>query len=449
MPAQTRALFRIVHPLVTAIFLLLTLSATAFAQGRSLLRDPDIEHGLKELARPLIATAGLNPARIDILVINDDRMNAFVANDRLMVLHSGLIMRMDSAAELQAVIAHEVAHIANGHLARRQANARAASRVSAIGLAVGLAAALAGDARAGSGAALGIASGANNVFLGHTRAEESSADASGLRYMAEVGIDPSAMVTVLNRFRGQEALSASRQDAYVRSHPLTRDRLRNVTARAGGFTPRDYDPAVADYWFNRTKGKLSAFLRNPSWTLRRVKASDTSDVGLMRRAVALHRKPDPKAANRAIEALAAKRPKDPYVAELQGQIYLEGGSVSKAVNAYGRAASLAPSNGLILAGYGRALLAANHRDALKVLRRARDRDPGNARLLRDLARSFAAAGDGGNASLATAERYVLLGRMNDAGIHAGRAVGLLPRGSPGWRRADEIVAASRRSGEDR
>ena len=87
MPAQTRALFRIVHPLVTAIFLLLTLSATAFAQGRSLLRDPDIEHGLKELARPLIATAGLNPARIDILVINDDRMNAFVANDRLKVLH--------------------------------------------------------------------------------------------------------------------------------------------------------------------------------------------------------------------------------------------------------------------------------------------------------------------------------------------------------------------------
>ena len=415
----------------------------AFAQ--TILRDPDIEHGLGELARPLITAAGLSAARVDVLVIKDDRMNAFIVDDRTVFIHSGLILRLGSAAELQAVIAHELAHIANGHIARRMANRRAADRVAAVGAALGLAAAIAGSPDVGGAASIGVASSANRVFLGHTRAEEASADASGLRFMADAGVDPNAMVEVLDIFRGQEALVAGRQDPYVRSHPLTRDRLRDVKGRASAMTPRATDPALADYWFNRAKSKLSAFLRNPSWTLRRVKKNDTSDAGLMQRAVALHRKPDAKAARRAIDTLVQKRPDDPFIHELRGQILLESRDLSGAVNAYARAAKIAPRNALILAGYGRALLAAKQPGALDVLRRARDTDPRSPRLLRDLAQAYANEGQNGQAALATAERYALLGRLNDAEIHANRATGLLPRGSPGWRRADDILAAARRA----
>ena len=66
--------------------------------------------------------------------------------------------------------------------------------------------------------------------MAHTRAEEASADQSALRYMVSAGIDPEAMLEVLDLFRGQEALSVGRQDPYVRSHPLTRDRYRTVQA---------------------------------------------------------------------------------------------------------------------------------------------------------------------------------------------------------------------------
>lgn len=427
---------------LAGLMLWLALSTVSLAQ--TILRDPDIEHGLRELARPLITTAGLSPARIDILVIQDDRMNAFIVDDRTVFIHSGLILRLETAAELQAVIAHELAHIANGHIARRMANRRAAGRVAAVGAALGVAAALAGNPDVGGAASIGVASSANRVFLGHTRAEEASADASGLRYMAEAGIDPAAMVTVLDRFRGQEALVVDRQDPYVRSHPLTRDRLRDVKGRASAIKARAGDPARADYWFNRSKGKLSAFLRNPSWTLRRVKKKDASDVAILRRAVAHHRKPDPSKARAEIDALARKRPDDPFVHELRGQILLESRDLGGAVNAYARAANLAPRNALILAGYGRALLAAKQPGALDVLRRARDLDPRSPRLLRDLAQAYAARGQNGQASLATAERYALVGRLNDAEIHAGRAVGILPRGSPGWRRADDILAAAKR-----
>ena len=173
--------------------------------------------------------------------------------------------------------------------------------------------------------------------------------------------------------------------------------------------------------------------------------SDGSDVAILRRAVAHHRKPDAKAARAEIDRLAAKRPRDPFVHELRGQILLEARDVRGAIAAYGRAAELAPGNALILAGYGRALLAAERPEALDVLRRARDRDPGDPRLLRDLAHAYAKAGRTGEASLATAERYALLGRLDDAAINAQRAAGLLPRGSPGWLRAEDIIRVAARA----
>lgn len=430
---------------VLAFALAVTLAVPAYAQ--SLIRDADIEYALGQLARPLIAAAGLNPNRIDVLVINDDRMNAFVVNDRTVFVHSGLILRLNGADELQAVIAHELAHIANGHITRRMANRRSAGATAVVATALAAAAALAGEGAAGGAAAIGATSSANRRFLSHTRAEEAAADSSGLRFMAEAGVDPAAARRVLELFRGQEALSVGRQDPYVRAHPLTRDRLRAVEGLAAGLGSNFPQDPTTNYWFLRAQGKLGAFLRAPSWTLRQVGRNDRSDVGLLRRAVAHHRQPDADRAMQAIDALVAKRPNDPFVHELRGQILLESRQFGAAIAAYERAAAIAPGNPLILAGLGRALLtredAAGNRRALEVLEAARSRDPRDPSAMRNLAVAYARTGNGGMASLATAERYALLGRMADAALHAQRASGALRQGSPGWRRAQDILAASK------
>ncbi|MEM1066856.1 MAG: M48 family metalloprotease [Pseudomonadota bacterium] len=429
--------------LCIAIVVAVTTAAPAVA--RSLIRDADIEYALGRLAQPLIAAAGLNANRIDILVINDDSMNAFVVNDRAVFLHSGMILRLDTAAELQAVIAHELAHIANGHIARRMTNRRAAGTVGGIAMALGAVAAASGEAGAGAAMAVGAANSANRRFLTHTRAEEAAADASGVRFMADAGVDPTAAAKVLNRFRGQEALSVDRQDPYIRSHPLTRDRIRAVEGLAAALPVRPGGDSMADYWFARAQGKLSAFLRAPSWTLRRLGDDASSDITMMRRAVALHRQPDPDAARDAINRLVAARPEDPFVHELKGQILLESRAFGPAIAAYEQAAALAPRNALVLAGLGRALLtredSASTRRALDVLESARARDPRDARMMRDLALAHARLGQNAMASLATAERYALLGRGTDASLHARRALGALPQGSAAWRRADDILRA--------
>ena len=422
------------------------ITTPVFAQ--SLIRDAEIEFALRKLARPVLTAAGLNAGRIKILVINDSKLNAFVIDNNHMFIHSGLILKLKTPEELQAVIAHEAAHIANGHISRRLANMGSAKTAAGLGILLcTIAAASSGNSKAGVGCALGAAGSAERVFLSHTRGEEISADQSGARYMARAGIDPQSMVDVLDIFRGQEALSASRRDPYALTHPLSRERLRAVKGYAAAYSPQGNPDPNAAYWYARARGKLGAFLRNSSWSLREAKKVGFSDVRTMMQAVAYHRIPNTKKALREVNALVASRPNDPYAHELKGQILLESRQTEAATVAYSKAVSLAPNEALILAGYGRALLAhdtsASIKKALQVLEKARARDPQDARMMRDLAVAYAKSGNNGMASLATAERYAIQGRLKDAGIHAKRAAGLLPRGSAGWNRAQDVLRAAK------
>ena len=266
------------------------------------------------------------------------------------------------------------------------------------------------------------------------------------RAQARVSGSPSGLVALHRKFAGQELLSEANQDPYMRSHPTSRERLRAAEAFLDEFGDRAKPDPNADYWFARVKGKLSAFLRSPSWTLRRAKEESARDIRLMREAAAHHQNRNLGAALSAIDGALAIRPEDPFYYELKGQILLENRRFAQAVDAYAKAMELAPRDALIMAGYGRALLAEGHtKDALQVLEKARARDYRNLRLMQDLGVAYAKLGQPGMAATVTAERYALQGRLADAGIHARRAVGQLPEGSPGWQRAQDVLIAAERA----
>jgi predicted Zn-dependent protease len=435
--------------LIAALMICALVAASPVRAGVSLLRDADMEYSLRQLADPVLRAAGLSPGQVRILVINDSSLNAFVVDARHIFIHSGLIMKLTTAEQLQAVIAHEAAHIANGHITRRLGNMRAARNAAGLGILLAVAAgAASGNAQAGAGLAIGAQSSALRLFLSHTRSEESSADISSVRYLTRAGIDPQGAVEVQEIFRGQEALSASRQDPYMRTHPVSADRLRALRGLAAG-NPVAANPqrqATANYWYARAKGKLTAFKRAPSWTLRRAKDSPSADIALMRQAAAHHRQSNTRKALAAIDKALGLRPRDPYLMDLKGQILLESRNFGAAVQVYGQAAQLAPRDALILGGYGRALIAAGkHRQALRPLEASRGRDFSDARVLRDLAVAYAKTGNPGMASVVTAERFALQGRLKDAGIHAKRAVDQLPRGSGPWQRAQDVLLAAERA----
>jgi len=442
-------MYHATRQLVRSVGLALCLTAligTIPARAATLLRDADIEHALKQLGAPVLRAAGLSPNQVRILLIDDSTLNAFIIDTQHIFIHSGLLSKLETAAQVQAVIAHEAAHIANGHISRRLGNMRSARTAAGLGMALAAAAVAAGGGRGAVGLGIGLQSSTLRSLLAHSRAEEASADISSVRYLVRAEVDPQGAIEVQNLFRGQEALADSRQDPYMRSHPLSRDRFRaHMGLVASASAKAAPDPASA-YWFDRAQGKLTAFTRAPGWTLRRADDSVSADITQLRRAVAYHRQSDLRRAIQNIDAAIGARPNDPFLRDIKGQILLESRRAADAVRVYSAAARLAPREPLILGGLGRAHLAAgNAPEALRTLEAARGRDFRDTRLLRDLAVAYAKTDQNAMASLVTAERYAVQGRLKDAAIHAERAEGALPRGSGPWQRAQDVLSAAQRA----
>ena len=92
--------------------------AAAQNQRPSFIRDAEIEETIRRYAEPVFQAAGLSPERIDVYLIADDTLNAFVAGGMNMFLHTGLLRRAEDPTQVMGVIAHEAGHITAGHLAR-------------------------------------------------------------------------------------------------------------------------------------------------------------------------------------------------------------------------------------------------------------------------------------------------------------------------------------------
>ncbi|MFK7945043.1 MAG: M48 family metalloprotease [Paracoccaceae bacterium] len=414
------------------------------ADARGLIRDSEIERTLKSMSAPVLQAAGLAPASVDIFIINDDSLNAFVAGGRRIFLHTGLLIDLETPEELLGVIAHEAGHIAGGHEARRAINFRNAQGPALVGLLVGIAAGVAGGGEAGAALAAGTQGAVRRSLLNFNRAEEASADQAGLTYLRAARVNPEGLLKVLERFRGQEVLSIGNIDPYILTHPLGTERMsllqRKIEADQGKTWPEDPDRV---YWHERMRAKLEGFLRSPERVLNDLVDAPETEATLYAQAVALHRLPATREALAAVDKLIAKRPNDPFYIELKGQILLESARATEAVPAYRRASKLAPNEPLIKSGLGRALLQLNtsaaNAEALAVLQKARADDLADAAALRDLATAYDRAGDAGMATLATAERYALVGNTKGAVRLARRAEGLLTKGSTGWLRAQDIL----------
>lgn len=422
---------------------------TAQAAAMALIRDAEIERTLDRVANPILRAAGLNPASVNIYIVNSPELNAFVAGGQNIFLFSGMITRLETIDQLRSVIAHEVGHITGGHIARRDQALGGARGIGVIGLLGTIAAVAAGAPEAGIAVGIGSQQAAQRAALAHSRTEEAAADQAGLRYMVAAGADPGAMLEVMRFFRGQEVLLARRQDAYARTHPLFAERIALIEERVAQLPPGQPPSAADVYWHGRMVTKFNGFLRNPRDTLAANPASDGSEFAVLARAIAYHRLPNPREAIAHADALIRARPEDAFYHELRGQFLLEAGQAAPAAQSYRRAVALAPDEPLILGGLGRALLNMNDPavlgEAREVLARSARLDRANAGVLRDLALAEARLGNEGAAALATAERFSLEGRFADAHRHAERAATLLPTGSPGWQQAQDVISAARRA----
>ena len=426
---------------LACLWLLLS-AAPAAAMGG--IRDAEMEGMLRSWADPVFAAAGLQPEAVKIHIVNDRRLNAFVANGQQIYLFAGLIERLQTPEMIIGIIAHETGHLAGGHLPRTADALQRAQYPILISTLVGIGAVAAG---AGDAGAAIIAAGqtlGERGFLSYSRAQESAADQAALRYLEGAGESARGLLDVFRLFAVEErAAGADRQSSYASSHPLSYERqaaLEN-SARSSPHWNRP-TPPQRQMAFELARAKLRGFLDDPAHTMRRHPEADQSDPALYARSVAHYKRGDIARAVAEIETLIARHPDNPWFHELLGQILLEGGRIPEAVRAYSRAAVLAPDESLILTALGTALVASEgaeaNRRAIPILQRAVDLDDANPFALRQLAIAHARDGDIGLAELTTAERALLLGDRDQAGLHARRALERLAKNSPPWWRALDI-----------
>jgi predicted Zn-dependent protease len=434
-----------------ALLLLSCALAVRPAAAQSILRDAETEALFKDIAHPLIVAAGLDPRNVDIILIGDPSINAFVAGGQVVYIHSGLITAADNANQVQGVIAHELGHITGGHVVRFGEGAKAATGITLLSLLLGVAAMAAGGGDAGMGIISAGQQAAMGKFLAFTRTQESSADAAGVSFLNKAGISGKGMIEFFGKLRKEEyRLSSSYADVdpYAQTHPVSADRAatlkHDLETSPAWNTPTD--PAL-EARFQRVKAKLTGFVQEPDLTLREYPESDRSIPATYARAYAWHRAAYPEKASAEADRLVAAAPHDPYFLELKGQILLESGKPRDSIPALREAVARSGNQPLISALLGHALIStedpAYFDEARKVLRLAVQRDNQNPDAWYQLGIIYDREGDQARASLATAERYNLMGQPQLALAPAQAAEQSLPKGTPDWLRAQDIAMVSR------
>ncbi len=416
------------------------------AMAQSILRDAETEQFLDELAAPLVEASGLEPGNVDVVLINDPSLNAFVAGGQVVYLHSGLISAAETANEVQGVVAHEIGHITGGHIARRGEGTQAASNISILSLLAGIGAALAGSGEAAMAAVMAGQRAALGKFLAYSRSEESSADLAGAQYLSDAGISGRGSLSFFKKLQNREfryGYSQSDDAVFTRTHPMSGDRiaiLREVYEQDRAWNSPDN--AALQAKFERIKAKLAGYLEEPRRTLRNYPDSDQSIAARYARAYAYHKDARVDQALAETDALVASNPADPYFLELRGQILLESGRPAEALADLRRATELTNSHPLIASLFGHALIAtedsANFEEAEAVLRAAVGRDRYNPFAWRQLGTVYAANGDMARARLASAEQQIMTRQYVLAMRSAQVARTLLPENTPDWLRAQDI-----------
>ncbi len=421
----------------------------AYAQSRqiSILRDAEIEDTIRVYSTPLFQAAGLDPASINIHLVNDRSLNAFVSNGRNMFIFSGLLMSTNDPNQIIGVIAHETGHIAGGHLVSVRGEIEKASAAAILSTILGIAVAAATGEGAAAAAGSTIGAGiAQREFFRYTRTQESAADQAALSYLDATGQSSEGLYDLLKTFENQELLSATNQDPYMRTHPLTSDRLHAVRHHLE-VSPYAQTPSGPDLVMrqDRMVAKLVGFLESLRVTLQRYPESDQSVPARYARSIGYYQDRQMDKAVPLIDGLIAEEPDNPYFHELKGQMLFETGSGELAIESYAQSVELAPDQPLLQVGYARALIEsdqeANLELAASALEQALRYEERNANAWRLLGIAYGRLGLEARSAMASAESAYLTGDHERSQFLAQRALQGLEYGTPDWQRANDILNA--------
>jgi predicted Zn-dependent protease len=265
-----------------------------------------------------------------------------------------------------------------------------------------------------------------------------------VRFLTMTGQSAKGMYETFKHFADETLFSSSSIDPYVQNHPMPSERMAALAEVAKTSFWDKKDPPELQFRHDMMRAKLYGFTERPGGVIRRYPSTNTGIPARYARAISAYRFGDLHAAIGQIDSLIAAMPNYPYFYELKGQALLEGGHPADAIAPLRRAVELAPNPALIQITLAQALIATNSAkmadEAVPLLRAALVKEPESGEAYEQLAMAYGRKGNLADADLASAQAAFARGDNKTARELAARAKTRFPVGSPGWVRADDIIA---------
>lgn len=325
-----------------------------------ILEDPQITDYLAATGWRLAAASGTRPAKLEFFMVKDPRINAFALPGGYMGFNAGLVTASSSESELAGVMAHELAHVTQRHIARNAAESGGVASI-ATWVAV-LAAIIAGSANpdivlAALAAGQGLAYQRQVAF---TRTHEIEADRIGIHTLAGAGYDPEGMATFFQKLEQQSRLYGNGIPEILRTHPVNTTRVAEARARVAAL-PKNDAPDSLEYGF--IKARTQVFASNqPSDAVDAyaalIAAGHDTPAYRYGLAFAQHQLGQNESALATLKPVIEKYPRHPNVSLLHAALLGGGSDPAPGLAAYERTLRLNPRFAPAILEYAEALIAA-------------------------------------------------------------------------------------------
>ena len=383
----------------------------------TIVEDPQVERYVQSLGNRLVATSERRHLGFTFFVVDDESINAFAAPGGFVGVNSGLILATRTESELASVLAHEIAHVTQRHIARAIADA---GRMNIPAMAAIAAAILVGSRNTDVGQATAATVIGSTVQrrINFTRRNEMEADRVGIGMLADAGFDPREMARFFEKLQNTSRYS-QRPPEFLSTHPVTTDRIAEARDRAEQLPYRRHESSEA-YRLVRTRLRVRTS-RDPQGVLDQLvderttgAAAAANTYGQALAMIRLGREHDARA---VLERLVESHPDNlVFRAELAGSA-LRTGSPSRALALYSEGLDLHPDDRLLLRGYAAALNGAGRpHDTLKLIDEHGQLHALDAEMYRLRAEAYEMLGRLADSRLDLAEHYYLSGQL-DSAIH--------------------------------
>ncbi len=376
--------------------------------------DPEIRDYVQSVGYRLVAASGEARQEFEFFVIRDKTVNAFAMPGGFIGVHTGLLLAAQTESEFASVMGHEIAHVLQRHMARQYDSQSKISKMSLLAMALALLAARSNPQVAQAAIVAGQAAPAA-VYLNHSREFEREADRLGYQLLDGAGFDTAGMPGFFERLQKATRLYENNAPTYLRTHPLTSERIADMQNRQAG-APYRQRPDSIEFQLVRAKVRATdgtpqeavAFFR-AALAEKRFANEAAVHYGY---AIAAARAKDWKTAETEIAAARKLAPPQPMFDTLAARIKLDAGDVADAEKVLAAARTAFPDSVAIRLEYAEVLQRlGRNKEAVALLdelAKGRLREP---RVYQMIAKSYAALGQRTQQHRALAEGYLLQGSL--------------------------------------